>query len=52
MAYKNIRTVKGLKAQIVKEWNKLSNKIATRLVESMDNRISALIKAEGDYTLY
>ena len=52
IAYKNIRTVKGLKSEIKKEWNNLSNEIATRLVNSMDNRISSLIKEEGDYTLY
>jgi len=52
IAYKNIRTVKGLKAEIKKEWNKLSIQISRKLVQSMDNRISSLIKEEGDYTLY
>ena len=52
IAYKDIKTIKGLKAEIKKEWNKLSIEYSKKLVESMDNRISSLIKEEGDYTLY
>ena len=52
IAYKDIKTIKGLKAEIKKEWNKLSIEYSKKLVDSMDNRISSLIKEEGDYTLY
>jgi transposase len=52
IAYKDIKTLNGLKAEIKKEWNKLSIEYSRKLVDSMDNRISSLIKEEGDYTLY
>ena len=52
IAYKDIKTLKGLKSEIKREWNKLSIEYSKKLVDSMDNRISSLIKEEGDYTLY
>ena len=47
---KKIRTINGLKAELVKE--SLPNKLARNLVESMQQRITTLIEANGDYTLY
>ena len=52
IAYKDIKTIKGLKAEIKKEQNKLSIKYSKKFFDSMDNRISRLIKVEGDYTLH
>ena len=52
IATKNIRTIQGLKSEIRKEWNALPNELAQKLVQSMKNRITALIEAQGDYTLY
>lgn len=49
---KKIRTINGLKAELVKEWKSLPNELARNLVESMQRRITALIEANGDYTLY
>lgn len=49
---KKIRTISGLKAELVKEWKSLPNELARNLVESMQRRITALIEANGDYTLY
>lgn len=40
-------------AKVIKqEWRKLPADLATNLVQSMPNRLHALIAADGDYTLY
>jgi hypothetical protein len=49
---KKIRTINGLKAQLVKEWKALPKELAENLVESMKRRTASLIEANGDYTLY
>jgi transposase len=49
---KKIKTIKGLKGEIVKEWNRLPDQLAENLVSSMRRRIEALIEAGGDYTMY
>ena len=49
---KKIRTINGLKAQLVKEWKALPKELAENLVESMNRRTASLIEANGDYTLY
>jgi transposase len=49
---KKIKTVKGLKGQIMKEWDRLPNQLAVNLVNSMRNRIETLIRSDGDYTMY
>jgi DDE superfamily endonuclease/Transposase len=52
LAKKKIRSVSHLKISIEREWNNLSPEFATKLVSSMNRRVEALIKAEGDYTMY
>ena len=49
---KRIRTIKGFKSEIKKEWNNLPYDLAAKLAQSMKNRIKTLINAEGDYTMY
>jgi transposase len=49
---KKIRTLKGLKSEIKKEWNRLTPELARKLVDSVRNRLSDVIKAEGYYILY
>jgi transposase len=49
---KKIQTVKGLKGEITKEWNRLPIELASNLVSSMKNRVTSLIEANGDYTMY
>ena len=49
---KKINTTKGLKGELRKEWNRLSNQLAENLVNSMKRRVAALIESEGDYTMY
>lgn len=49
---KKIRTVRGLKGELVKEWNRLSRDLAVNLVDSMRRRVAALIDSGGDYTMY
>jgi transposase len=49
---KKIRTLKGLKSEIKKDWNRLTPELARKLVDSVRNRLSDVIKAEGDYILY
>ncbi len=49
---KKIRTFKGLKSEIKKEWNRLTPELARKLVDSVRNRLYDVIKAEGDYILY
>lgn len=52
VARKKIRTIRGLKGEITKEWNRLPTTLAAKLVESMERRITELINANGDYTMY
>jgi transposase len=52
IAKKKIKTIKGLKSELVKEWNNLSSDLAAKLVSSMKNRVAALIESRGDYTFY
>jgi hypothetical protein len=49
---KKIKSVKGLKGELAKEWSRLSPELAARLVDSMKRRVAALIHANGDYTMY
>ena len=49
---KKIRTLKGLKSELKKEWNNLPPDLATKLAQSMKDRVEALIAAKGDYTMY
>jgi hypothetical protein len=49
---KKIRTIKGLKGEITKEWNRLPDQLALNLVASMKSRVVALMAAHGDYTMY
>ena len=41
-----------LKAVIYDEWNKITPKITKKLVTSMSNRLSAVMKAKGKQTKY
>jgi transposase len=52
LSKKKINTVRGLKGELVKEWNRLPDDLAGRLVSSMKNRVTILIEANGDYTMY
>ena len=52
MAKKKIRTLSGLKSNLVKEWNRLPKDLAANLAHSMKNRIEALIEANGNYMMY
>lgn len=49
---KKIRTVRGFREELRKEWRNLPDKLAKNLVESMERRVASLIHANGDYTLY
>ena len=49
---KKIHSVQQLKAQLTKEWRRLSPKLASKLAESMNRRVAALIESNGDYILY
>lgn len=49
---KKIYSVQQLKAQLTKEWRRLSPELASKLAESMNRRVAALIESNGDYTLY
>jgi transposase len=49
---KRIGTTRGLKAELTKEWNQLPRELAVELVNSMKSRVEALIKSNGDYTMY
>lgn len=46
------KSVQELAKAIRQEWKKLPAELAANLVESMNNRLQALIDADGDYTLY
>ncbi|GES88439.1 transposable element Tcb1 transposase isoform X2 [Rhizophagus clarus] len=39
-------------AQLAREWNQLSEDLAKNLVNSMKRRVTALIEAGGDFTMY
>ena len=52
VAYRRPHTIKDLIRAINKEWNNLPKELASRLINSMKNRIEALIDASGDYTMY
>lgn len=49
---KKINTIKGLKTELTKEWNQLSDELAEKLTISMERRVAALLEARGDYTMY
>ncbi|GES96182.1 IS630 family transposase [Rhizophagus clarus] len=49
---KKINTTRILKAQLAREWNQLSEDLAKNLVNSMERRVTALIEAGGDFTMY
>lgn len=49
---KKIRSIRGLKGELTKEWNRLSPVLAANLVASMKRRTAALIESDGDYTMY
>ena len=49
---KRIGTIRGLKAELTKGWNQLPRELAVELVNSMKSRVEALIKSNGDYTMY
>ena len=49
VAYRRPHPTKDLIKAINKEWNNLPNELALRLINSMKNRIEALINASGDY---
>ena len=49
---KKINTTRGLRTELVKEWNQLSVELAKNLVDSMKRRVAALIESGGDYTMY
>ena len=49
---KKINTTRGLKGELTKEWNRLSNQLAQNLTNSMKRRVTELIDSEGDYTMY
>jgi transposase len=49
---KKIKSVKGLKGELAKEWSRFSPELAEKLVDSMKRRVTALIDANGDYTMY
>lgn len=52
LAKKKIRTLRTLKGEITKEWNRLPKEYAVNLVRSMKRRVEALIESEGDYTMH
>ncbi|GBB95053.1 hypothetical protein RclHR1_24680003 [Rhizophagus clarus] len=49
---KKIKTSRRLKAELTKEWNQLPVQLAKNLVNSMEKRVTALINAGGDFTMY
>ena len=52
IAKKEIKTIMGLRREIIKEWNRLPGQLAIDLVGSMGRRVKALIESGGDYTMY
>lgn len=52
VAASNPQTVKELVTSIKKVWSNLPLELAQNLVNSMSNRVNAVIEANGDYTLY
>jgi transposase len=52
VATKKPKNVPNLIRLIKQEWKKLPLKFCENLVESMQNRIDAVISADGDYTMY
>jgi transposase len=52
IAKKKITSLSALKGQLTREWNRLPVELAANLVNSMEKRITALIDAKGDYTIY
>jgi hypothetical protein len=52
IAKKKIRLVRGLLVCLSTEWNRLSPELATKLVDSMQRRVTALLESQGDYTMY
>ena len=51
-AYRRPHMIKDLIKAINREWNNLPKELALRLINSMKNRIEALIDVSGDYTMY
>jgi len=49
---KKITTVNGLRTALINEWRELPISLAENLVKSMRNRVTSLIDANGDFTLY
>ena len=49
---KNCKTIKQLKAKIIKEWKALPDDYAANLINSLPKRLLAVIANNGDYTLY
>jgi hypothetical protein len=45
-------TLKQLARAIRKEWSMLSEEYAAKLVDSMPQRVQAVIEANGDFTMY
>ena len=52
VAAKHPQTVQELAKAIRQLWSELPASLATNLVDRMPRRLAALIKAEGDYTMY
>lgn len=52
IAKKKIRSIRGLLVCLSTEWNRLSPELATKLVDSMQRRVTALLESQGDYTMY
>ena len=52
VAYRRPHTIKDLIKAINNEWNNLPKEFALGLINSMKNRIEALIDASGDYIMY
>jgi len=49
---KKIKSVKGLKGELAKEWSRFSPELVEKLVDSMKRHVTALIDVNGDYTMY
>lgn len=52
VAHRRPKTIAGLRRIVEQEWNKLSKELARKLVDSMKDRLEAVIQSKGDYILY
>jgi hypothetical protein len=52
VAQRRPKTLEDLVNVIESEWNELPSELAYNLMNSMENRVQALIDSSGDYTLY